>query len=219
MMRKLAILGAVALTLPGCFYAHTSQAPIAKTYPLTEQHKMQAAHHWRVLAQHEASGIVASLDGQTVYVDVGDDQAVFNRTFKQLLSEELVKQGALVMLQPGAAATVQYDVNLIEHKDRGYIRPPEGALTALTAGIMVASLPYNQWSNPELALLPAAVIGDVLIGNATSETPYEIAITTQVVKSGMLKHSSTNLYYINGGDKDHYQRPAQSARKIRVTDH
>ena len=51
-------LGMVSLMLSGCFYANTSQAPIATTYPYTEQQRMQAAHHWDVLARHEATQIL-----------------------------------------------------------------------------------------------------------------------------------------------------------------
>ncbi len=51
-------LGLASLMLSGCFYANTSQAPIATTYPYTEQQRMQAAHHWDVLARHEATSIL-----------------------------------------------------------------------------------------------------------------------------------------------------------------
>ena len=219
MIRKIAILGAMALVLPGCFYAHTSQAPIATTYPISEQQKMQAAHHWRVLAANEANGIFQKLNGQSVYVNAGTEEAIFNETFKQLLTSELVSKGAAVMVSPKATVEVSYDVNLIEHKDRGMIRPPEGALTALAAGIAVASIPINHWKEPALGLIPMAAAGDFLIGNLSPETSHEVAITTQVTKDDMLQHSSTNIYYINAGDKEHYVGSAESMRTIRVTDH
>lgn len=222
MIRKVVLLSVITLTLPGCFYANTSQAPIAKTYPITEQHKMQAAQHWQVLADYEAKGIVHQLKGQSIYVNGGDKKSSFDQTFRQLLISELVSDGASVMVSPGASAEVTYDVNLIEHKDRGMIRPPEGAISALAAGIAVATVPYNHWSEPALALLPMAVAADLLIGNVVSETTHEIAITTRVSQQGKLLHSSTNIYYINPGDKDHYrvpEMPQPTARTIRVTDH
>lgn len=222
MIRKVVLLSAITLVLPGCFYAHTSQAPIAKTYPITEQHKMQAAHHWQVLADYEAKGILHQLKGQSVYVREGLGGSAFDKTFHQLLISELVNDGGSVMVSSNASAEVSYDVNLIEHKDRGMIRPPEGALSVLAAGIAVATVPYNRWAEPALALIPMAVAGDLLIGNVVSESTHEIAITTRVSQQGKLLHSSTNIYYINPGDKDHYmmpEKPQPTARTIRVTDH
>ncbi|SIT12026.1 hypothetical protein [Neptunomonas antarctica] len=221
MLRKTILLSAITLALPGCFYAHTSQAPIATTYPISEQHKMQAAHHWQVLADNEAKGILQALNGQSVFVS-GDDGSPFGQTFHQLLISELVNGGGSVMVSSNAAAEVSYDVNLIEHKDRGMIRPPEGALSVLAAGVAVATIPYNRWAEPALALIPMAVAGDMLIGNVVSESTHEIAITTRVTQQGKLLHSSTNIYYINPGDKDHYmapEKPISTVRTIRVTDH
>jgi len=39
-------LAAVFTILPA---SCSSQAPVAKSYPYSEQHKMQAAHHWDIL--------------------------------------------------------------------------------------------------------------------------------------------------------------------------
>jgi len=222
MIRKVVLLSAITLALPGCFYAQTSQAPIANTFPITEQQKMQAAQHWQVLADHEAKGIVHQLKGQSVYVTGGGKNSPFDQTFHQLLISELVSDGGTVMVSPGASAEVSYDVNLIEHKDRGWIRPPAGAISMLAAGVAVATVPYNNWSESALALLPVAFATDLLVGNVVSESSHEVAITTRVMQQGKLLHSSTNIYYINPGDKDHYmtpEKPQPTVQTIRVTDH
>ncbi len=222
MLRRTALLSLVTLLLPGCFYAHTSQAPIAKTYPLTEQHKMQAIQHWQVLADHEAQGILQQLKGQSLYVAKGESSSPFNDTFHELLTSSLVSGGGVVMTSPSMAAEVSYDVNLVEHKDRDAVRPPEGALSVLAAGIAVATFPFNHWNEPSLALIPAAVVADIFAGNVVSESSHEIAITTRVSSQGRLLHSTTNIYYINAGDKSHYVAPKAkqaASRSIRVTDH
>ena len=54
-------------------------------------------------------------------------------------------------------SNIHVDVEVVTHRDRGFIRPPVGAFTALTAGIAVATIPYNQWSEPALALIPGAI--------------------------------------------------------------
>ena len=92
-------LGLASLMLSGCFYANTSQAPIATTYPYTEQQRMQAAHHWDVLARHEATRIlqrerVRNRDLHISEADSGDLHAdsggAFGRGFRTLLTSELV---------------------------------------------------------------------------------------------------------------------------------
>jgi hypothetical protein len=216
MMKKAFLLGAAALSLQGCFYAHTSQAPIAQSYPLTEQKKMQAMHHWQVLADFEAKGIVQQLKDRPLYVVPGKTGTAFDNTFRELLMSELVQDGATVMMNP-ARTEVSYDVNLVEHKDQGHVRQPEGTYTALTAGIGVLSI-ASTWSEPGLVALPVALVADALAGNLVDETDTEIAITTRVTEGGRLLHSSTNIYYINSGDKSQYQPPVKQTRTISVTD-
>ncbi|MBT3147259.1 hypothetical protein Q4583_16990 [Neptunomonas phycophila] len=217
MIKKAFLLGAMTLSLQGCFYAKTTQAPIAQSYPLTEQKKMQAMHHWQVLADYEAKGIIHQLKDQPVYVVPGNTDTVFDKTFREMLTSELVQDGATVMLTPTTAAEITYDVSLVEHKDQGHIRQPEGTYTALAAGIGVLSLAAD-WTEPGLVALPFALVADALAGNLVDESDTEIAITTRVSEGGRLLHSSTNIYYINSGDKAQYAAPAKTTRTIRVTD-
>lgn len=60
----------LAATLSGCFQVNTSQAPMATTWEMSEQQRMQAAHHWEVLARNEARGIMANqrLRSRPLYV-------------------------------------------------------------------------------------------------------------------------------------------------------
>ena len=219
MLRKLCLLGIGSTLLAGCFGVHTSQAPIATTYPLTEQQKMQAAHHWDVLAQHQAGMLVQKLNNRPLYIHGADQATPFNTTFDSLLTSQLVSAGAVVRTSPNMAAKVSYKVQVVEHKDRDSIRAPEGAYTALTTGIAVATLPFNQWSEPALALIPAAVGADLFSGSLTSETKQEVVITTQVTDAGQILYSNSSIYYINPGDNDHYKAKAEKATKpVNVSD-
>lgn len=206
MLRKLCILGIGSTLLAGCFATNTSQAPIATTYPLTEQQKMQAAHHWNVLAQHEAGQLLSApvLQNKVLYIDGSDQKTPFSQTFSSLLTSELVAGGARVQTDATHATRISYKVQLIEHKDRGKIRAPQGALTTLAAGIAVATIPYNHWSEPSLALIPLAAATDLFSGSWTSESNQEVVITTQAIQGNQILYSSSNIYYINGGDSDHY---------------
>ncbi|MCK0715449.1 hypothetical protein ACFO0U_02080 [Chromohalobacter sarecensis] len=193
--------------LGGCFGVNTSQAPIATTYPTSEQQRMQAAQHWEVLAEHEAGEILAKRDlwGEPLYVETHEKETAFSRGFRSLLTSELVEQGAIVRTQPDAgAAHVSFDVQVITHEDRGFVRPPQGALTALAAGIAVATIPFNHWTEPALALIPGAALADTFSGSWTTTGQQETIITTQVSQHDTLRYSSSNMYYINAGDSGHY---------------
>lgn len=219
MIRKatMALIGSVALT--GCFNANTSQAPIATTYTYSEQQKMQAAHHWNVLAAHEAAQILNNerLSGRTFHLENNASSSPFNDAFNSLLTSQLVNNNAVVTLSSLNSLSINYKVQIVEHSDRDNIRYPQGALTALAAGIAVATLPYNNWSEPSLALIPAAGIIDIFSGSWTSETDHEVIITTQVTDSNTILHSTSNIYYINGGDKNHY-KTSRPAGTVNLTD-
>ncbi|ABE59857.1 MULTISPECIES: hypothetical protein [Chromohalobacter] len=206
------VLGAVLLG--GCFEVNTSQAPIATTYPISEQQRMQAAHHWEVLAEHEARDILAKRDlwGKPLYVEAAEKETAFSRGFRSLLTSELVQQGAIVHTRPDASAHVSFDVQVVRHEDRGYVRPPQGALTALAAGIAVATIPFNHWTEPALGLIPAAALADTFSGSWTPTGPQEVIITTQVSQYDTLRYSSSNLYYINAGDSEHYGAAGEGER-------
>lgn len=223
MIRKVTTLCAASLVLTGCFQVNTAQVPVATTYAYSEQQKMQAAHHWDVLAAHQAEQMLASdrLAGRTLYVAGAEGGGAFNQAFNALLTSQLVSRNAHVSLTAANALSVTYQVQLVEHNDRGYTRAPQGAWTALAAGIAVATIPYNQWSEPSLALIPAAGIVDLFSGSWTSKSDQEVVITTQVSDNQRILYSSSNIYYVNGGDSGHYRGPAPAlppAKTMSVTD-
>ncbi|WP_110687870.1 hypothetical protein [Salinicola aestuarinus] len=200
--------------LGGCFGINTSQAPLATTYPATTQQRMQAAHHWEVLARHEAKAIIADrqLRQRALYIQPPETETAFAQGFRSLLTSELVRQGAVVRTTADAAIAVTFDVQVVTHRDRQPIRPPQGALTTLAAGIAVATVPFNHWSEPALGLIPAAGLVDLFSGSWTSESNREVIITVQADEYQTLLYSSSNLYYINPGDSDQYGQDDRRGR-------
>lgn len=211
---QILLVAALGLSLGGCFYANTSQAPIATTYPYSEQQRMQAAHHWEILARHEADKILTRerVRFRDLYIAPPAQGAFsaysggeFDRGFRALLTSELVTRGANVMTAPSDnTASVEIDVGVVQHRDRGFVRPPVGAFTALTAGIAVATLPINHWREPALGLIPAAAVADVTSGSWTYTGNEEIIVTTRIVDGERILYSSSNIYYINAGDRRQY---------------
>ncbi|RTE65051.1 hypothetical protein EH243_14405 [Amphritea opalescens] len=220
MLKKVLVLSVGSTLLAGCFGAGTSQAPIAATYPVTDQQKMQAAHHWSVLADHQADQLIESnrLKAWPLYIE-NEQETSFHSSYQSLLTSSLVSKGAHVQTNATGAATITYKVNVIEHKDREPVRAPVGALTALAAGVAVATVPFSHnWGEPALMLVPAAIYGDIFSGSWTSESNLEVVITTQAVVGNQVLYSSSNIYYINGGDSDHYTTEHDSSKPTDVTD-
>ncbi|MBK5930981.1 hypothetical protein CCR82_10710 [Halochromatium salexigens] len=202
-----AIIIAISLALSGCFYTNAAQVPMAKTYPYSEQQRMQAAHHWQVLAEYEAKGILQQqhLRATPLYLPERHDHTSgeFARGYHALLTSELVSGGAIVKKRPRGAVTVDFDVEVIHHSDRGFIRPYPGMMTlaAFASGVSVLVAPS---SNAGLALIPPVVASDVTSGSWASVGDEEVIITTEITDNERVLYSSSNIYYINQGDRRHY---------------
>jgi len=195
------VLGVVGVIgAAGC----STQAPKAVTYPYTTQQLMQAAYHWEVLAQDTASKITASKEvtGKRLYVVPASPAYPFAEGFHTLLVNELVNQGVTVVEKPEMAALhVKYDVQLLKHGDRGYIRPHAGMITAGTVG--VAALAATESG---LSLVPVFVGLDVGAGSITGGEPdTEIIIATQVTDGETIQFSQTNIYYVRESEMAHYK--------------
>lgn len=220
MVKNILMLGTCAGLLSGCYHANTSQTPTPTTYAISEQQKMQAAHHWDVLAAYEARMIAKTLQQHNIplHVSGGDADTPFYNGYKNLLTSQLVKSGATVRSTTFGSAQVSFDVNVVEHTDRDSRRKPAGSWTLLTAGVIVAAHAVENWSTPAKLLIPAAIGADIYSGNWIKDTEFEVIITTTVIDKSQIIHSSSNIYYINGGDAQHYAPQENSTSKIRVTD-
>lgn len=201
------VVSAISLVLSGCFYTNAAQVPMAKTYPYSEQQRMQAAHHWQVLAEYEAKGILQQphLRSTPLYLpeQIDHTSGEFARGYRSLLTSALVSGGAIVKHRPGGTATVDFDVEVVNHTDRGFVRPYPGTLTlaALASGVSVLVAPS---SNAALALIPPVVGADVTSGSWSAVGDEEVIITTEITDNERVLYSSSNIYYTNQGDRRHY---------------
>lgn len=220
MIKPFLIVGVCASALTGCYQQNTSQAPIASTYPSTYQQKMQAAHHWDVLAGYEATLIAQSLKGRNLLVHIPEDELAtsFKASYRNLLTSQLVKNNISVSTKPTGALTISYKVDLVEHQDQDAIRAPAGSWTLLSAGVAVAAHAIHKWTPEAKLLIPAAMVADIYSGNWVDETETEVIITTQVTEGSRIIHSSSNIYYINDGDKGQYKNKMKRLKEISVSD-
>ncbi|MEE4166197.1 MAG: hypothetical protein V2I35_09365 [Desulfocapsaceae bacterium] len=191
-------------------------------YVQSEQNKMQATHHWDVLAADLANQINNELilnDYLNVPVFVretcGDENTpcppseatVFEESFRDLLITNLVSLGVPTRQQQDSRTlTINYKTQAVYHHRNRWRTLKPGLLTALTAGVLVIR-------NAPAEMVWLAAAGTIDFANAAYVTSsnFEVLITTSIVADGNYLFRSSNIYYINDQDSWHYQRQADPA--------
>jgi len=210
-----------ALLVAGC-----SRIPQPAGYSYTEQQKMQAAHHWEVLANDVANQVNAELIARG-YLDTpvhvrhaceragkcdGAPPFVFDQAFNDLLTTHLVNFGVPTRPVPADdTLEVDYKIQVVYHRASRYQWPQPGVLTALTAGIMVfRDAPL------EVAAIAGAAAADALWSTEVMNGHYEVIITTSIVNDNMYLMRKSDIYYINDMDFWQYQ-PGSPADELQLT--
>jgi len=198
------ILTILLLLVPTFLISCTSQIPIATNYPYSEQQKMQASHHWDVLASEVVNQLSQSRkvsDSMAIYVvpkfhspdkedpaiwtattplakaDESDQLATipFKRAYQNYLITQLVNAGYMVVNDSKAAELIMtFDIQLVRHNKRP-VRSPN-----------IIS---------KLGRVCAGAADGAYIGIEAS--PYEVVITTSVKKDNTYVMSHTGTYYID----------------------
>jgi len=226
-MKGYTLLTIVLLTLvAGCTYR---PIPVATSYPITGQQKMQAAHHWDVLAEHIAGRLKNALDltfadgaiTPAIYIRLTKEheEYEFGQAFHSLLRSRLVQRGVNVVTNTEYPDTLilDYDVQVVHHKDRRTRYPTPGTFSVMGGLLWLVAYGADNWGDPGLAVVPLAVAAD---GYALKdyffpgETDSEVMITTSVAMGQQFVFSETNIYYINTGDFDHYEDDEQTFQVV-----
>lgn len=223
-MRRLSFLWAIAVvlvTVTGCL-----KVPQPMGYYFSEQEKMQAAHHWEILAEDVANQINNELIDRgylvtPVYVRTDCDRPAgcsegdpppFYEGFNDLLVTQLVHYGVPTRVEPEEnALVVDYKVQVVYHASPVYQWPYPGAITALTAGVVVF-----RHAPPDLLALALAGAMDMARTTTVVNGHYEVIITTSIVDENKYVMRSSNIYYINDADFWHYQQ-SNPAAEIQLT--
>ncbi len=222
-MRNLLLLATALLLVSAC-----GRIPEPVGYTYTTQEKMQAAHHWDVLAKDLSNRINNELIrsdflNTSIFVKetCGDDStpctkgstSEFNEGFRDLLITELVNYGIPTSAVPEQdAITVNYKVQLVRHNTNRLRTIQPGFFTALSAAVTVL-----RNASPELLTL--AVAGGVDYANSSyaKKTDIEAIITTSMVFRNKYFFRSSDIYYINNADYHHYQNNKSTAKEIQLT--
>jgi len=179
MMKRLLLLALPVLLLAGC----QSQLPMASSYPMTSQHKMQAAEHWNILAGDVADRIYEALQDRVelrlLALDIDTDQSgPFHDVFKELLKSQLVFRGLQVADKEENQLEVKYKVQVVKHGSR-FQRPPPGLLTVIGSGISVMRDHLTIKAN--YAAAPLGLLADITSGYLNFHSEHEVVITTEMI--------------------------------------
>ncbi len=208
------------LILAGCSHR---PVPVATSYPVTAQRKMQAIHHWDVLAGDVAKRLKKTLQltfpnaavKPSLLIEPNKEQekVAFGKAFHSLLTTKLVQQG-LVVLTSNAdhnkdTLVVNYNMQVVHHKDRRLTYPPPGTYSLLAGGVWMIDQAIEHWKYPGLAAFPLTVLADVnsmMDYYLPGETNTEVLITTSVIMEQQHIFGDARIYYVNDDDCDHYNR-------------
>ncbi|MCK4603810.1 MAG: hypothetical protein KAU41_03815 [Deltaproteobacteria bacterium] len=197
-----------AITL--LFLCSCSNVPKPASYPLSFQQKMQAVHHWDVLADDVAKDVKRTLQdrallGEQIYLEP-HEMSAFGEVFGTLLTTQLFKQEIGLAKNESNSLKLRYETQMVKHRSNRHTSPlyPGEALllTALGHGI------YKAFSanSDALGLFAAAGAVEVINGFEYDWTVphHEIVITTELTNNDTVIDRRSNIYYINDADFLHY---------------
>jgi len=214
-------------SLTGCAYRGI---PLAVSYPLTTQNKMQSAHHWEVLAQHSADRFAQTLDltfpnavvKPALFIRYSQEQEKipFARAFFHMLTAKLVQKGLIVVSNADSTTNTlvaDYEMQIVQHQDRRKRYPPLGTFSALGSLFWLVARGIDRWGDANLTVLPLAVGADIYSGvnyYFPGETNTEVIITTSLTMGQQYVFQENNIYYINTGDADHYESAGKTYQLV-----
>ena len=186
-----------------------SQIPMATTYPVTFQKKMQAAHHWDILTEDVANRLHDALIGSegqgrpvSLYVQQPKYDSHFGNAFHDLLITHLMERGFSITENPAGGLPLTYDIQVVSHNDRGFIRPMPGLFTALASSVFVLRSIADESSTA--AWMAGAVGMDVVTGYITDNPNNEIIVTTSVMSGDRYIARVRDIYYISDNNVGQY---------------
>lgn len=219
------LIGTSLIMLTGCAtnvknsLSKLSDVPVPIAYLRTNQLKMQAARHWDVLAQYEAERIHAAIKylSKPIYIDPPNTSS-FAYAYHAMLQTHLVEKGATLAIRPLAEGVkISYQTQVLEHRGRGYAE--KSWIPNFLGGRSDSTWDYGNsgyyydsgnpgwrwgWSDSNYDDGPSNGWGG---GYNRVNRPVgmtEVIITTQVLDGGLVLYSSTNVFYYNPGDTEHY---------------
>ena len=223
-MRLLFLTLCFSILLGGC----SGRIPEPVTYKYTQQNKMQASHHWEVLAKDLSNRInnqliITDHIDASVYVKqtCGDESkpcapletSTFNEAFRDLLITNLVDYGVPTKKEiEEDTIEINYKVQIVRHNTDRVRSLQPGLMTSLSAAVMVLrNAPTN------LIILATGVMTDIANTSFTANGHYEVIITTSMMTNNKYLFRASDIYYINDRDFWHYQDTMPQVKTIQLS--
>jgi hypothetical protein len=200
-------LGAAALgllLLSGCAQ---SPIPVAGNFQLTEEKKVRSAGHWQLVSQDVAKETLKMLDAAGAAANARltvlppEKNTVFEQTFADMLTTELVHSGRRITVGPPSPLQVSYKVQVVKHNSpRPHFIP--GIFTEITAGVFAAYglRDYHIDTKATYALALAGVADYASSVNSGGPTATELVLTTTVGTPDQILSRKTDVYYLENED-------------------
>ncbi len=194
------------------FTAGCSQVPYPTTYGFSQQKKMQAAQHWKLLAQdiaeqikHEMFNINFDRD-IPIYISPGDDTP-FDHIFRNLLTSEFLDRKLQVSTKKYGSIEMKVEAKILTHNARKIHHPIE-KWTTLGVGVNVLRAAYqSSLEHVLLMAMPAGIaIDTAFAGNAGDIPSNEVIISTSLIQDDKIIIQNVDIYYVNEPDWWHYDK-------------
>lgn len=194
--RRVSLIAALAAAawLAGC---SAPDVPRVDDYPVTGQKKVQALHHWDVLAEDVAARVAERIatwpQGEHPIHVVAAEHSDFNRGFVKLLQVHLLEHGVALSTVP-TAVEMQVQTQVVQHGVGAAVnRPASLPTTTLGDGIGV----LRDWQ-PQY--------GDrTVVTGGPKRT--EVLVTTTLTNDNLYLTGTADMYYIEQADAALYVPP------------
>ena len=198
----------LTLTAWGC-----SLAPQPVARPVTGQQTIEAADHWRILAQQMVKEMQLTT-GSSVYVSE-QDRSPFGRAFTTFLRHEIAASGARLSGVREGALCIDWGVQIINYKEpRQTIKAYPGTIAAIAgtgigAGYIIDNRP-SSW--PVTGTAGIARLGEAanLLDMTTPKYPIDTEVIINVTGSlyGSVTYDYSGIFYMRAKDSSQYwERP------------
>lgn len=202
--------------------AACSPVPIAGTWPVTVEQRMQSVSHWQALANQTVDEAIQRglPTNMPVYVGLSErgQQCPFCIAFNTYVTTALEEHGYALAGRDGPGVSAIHfnlqTVPFLEWKDREAI---PGLFTSLGVGAWLGTQAATHWggglsSAVAGTAIPAGVALDVVNGALATPTDSELIVTVIVSRgSDRAEWRKSHNFYVAGADLWQYEAPAQEA--------
>ena len=181
-MRNLAILLALV------FLTSCAQVPKEAPYLLSYQYKMQASHHWNLLAKKVADDVESKFgyDNEKGPIFMSDaDCTPFGKAMRTFLATELKHRGLYLTTDKNSPYTLVGDVQLVFHmadRRNTYGGLPFFLLLDVPQTILLGETDFNWRTKPH----------------------SEVIVTYELLKNERSLLRDSEIFYVNYADCNHY---------------